>query len=184
MPPSPKPPCLLLNPRSAPRGTRILHRPRRHCPRAAWLCRRPGLARCTQRPLLSRRRRWPPIPEPPRAFSAAGQSLTATGPPAVLAAIPSAPSMVLLERPASSPAVPVPSIPRALPPAVTPAQAELEHPEHAPALAHVPALDHPAPAARLVQAAQHRPAKHHAPRVPHREDAADARSIPRRRKAQ
>ena len=184
MPPSPKPPCLLLNPRSAPRGTRILHRPRRHCPRAAWLCRRLGLARSTPRPPSWRRRRWPPIPAQPLAFSAAGQSLTATGPPAVLAAIPSAPSMVLLERPASSPAVRDPSIPPAPHPAAMPAQADPEHPEPVPASAHVPALDHPVPVARLVQAAQHRPAKLHARRVPHPEDAADARSIPKRRKAQ
>jgi hypothetical protein len=88
--------------------------------------------------------------------------------------------MALPERLASSPAVHAPSIPLAPPPAVTPAQ---EHPVRGPALEHAQALAHLAPAVHPVQA-QRQPAMLHARRVPPPEVAADARSIPRPRKAQ
>jgi hypothetical protein len=59
-----------------------------------------------------------------------------------------------------------------------------EAPAHDPALARVLALDHLGLAVRRARVALHRPAKRLVPSVLRHAAVADARSIPRRRKAQ
>ena len=77
-----------------------------------------------------------------------------------------------------------PSIPRAPRRAATQAQAEQAHRVHGQALALAPVLARRAQAGhRALEAVHLRQAKHLARHAPHQEAAADARSIPRRRKA-
>jgi hypothetical protein len=94
-------------------------------------------------------------------------------------------------RPASSPAVRVPSILLAPPPAVMPrlaaamaAQLVLELLAHVPVLVHVRALAHPVPVVRPVRVAQRLLVKRLVRSAPPQEAVADVHSIPRRRKAQ
>jgi hypothetical protein len=170
---------LLMPPRIAPWATHTLLRPLPPCRRAAWSCPKPGLARSTRRP------RWFQSCTPRRpvtwlaAFSAASQSSIAA-PRAVRAALssalPAAHQVSILAAP-----VRVPSILPAPAPALTLAP---ERPEHVPALAHALALDHPAPAVRLVRVELHPPAKLRVRSVHQRAAVVDVLSTPRRRKAQ
>ena len=156
-------------------------RPHRH---AAWSCHRLARAPCTRPPL------WflpcpPPTPESqPLVPRAEGQSLTAA-PPVARARSASARRGA---RPAVTPLAQAraPSTPRA------PRQADMQvpavqagHPDPAlgPALAHGQALALVPVGRRAPVQEQRQPAKRRAPRVPHREAVADARSIPRPRKA-
>ena len=165
LPPSPRRPRISLL------VARDRHMPPRHlprqCPPGVWSCRRRVPVRFTRRPLLPHRLLLEPLLA---SFPAEGPFSTAE--PANQAPLLHAPPEA---RPASLLAVHAPSIPRALP-AVMPALARLALvPACVPALALVPALpvlaEHRQPAKRPVQHAL----------LP--EAAADARSIPRPRKA-
>jgi hypothetical protein len=163
----------------APWATPTLLRPQPPCRRAAWSCPKPDLARFTRRP------RWFPsctLRRPATwlaAFSAASPSLIAA-PRALRAATFSAPPAAHQGSILAAP-VRVPSILPAPAPALTLAP---ERPEHVPALAHALALDHPAPAARLVRVALRPPAKRRVRSVHQRAAVVDVPSTPRRRKAQ
>jgi len=185
--PHPRLPLRRLNPRTAPRDTPTLRRPPRLCLPGAWSCRKLDLARSTLlRPsLLLLRWSTPELRQQPAEFSAADPSLTATDPPADPATIRSAPPVGRWVRPANSPADRVPSIPLARLLAVMPAPAAPELPARVLALAHAPALDHHVPADHPAPAAARRLlVRRHARHAPLQEDAADARSIPRPKKAQ
>ena len=169
-----------IRPPTVERGTRT-HRPLRRCPPGAWSCRKQGLGRSTPRPLWLTFRPQPAPEPPPAAFSAAGRSSTAADP--VLAAASPAHS----RRRARSRPVPWRSTSQAPHPhrlwrlrrhrrAGRP-RSPSRH------LARAPALDPLAPAAHPVPAAHRQPARPRARSAPHPEAAADARSIPKPRKA-
>ena len=171
------------SPRTAPKDTPTLpHRlPRFRL--AAWSCRRQDRVRFTLRLPWSQRRPRQTAVLLLAAFSAAGRSLTAIGPPAALAAILSAARAVLREPPVSSLAVLVPSIQHAPLPAAMPAPVARARPvlvqalALAPVSAHLGRVAHRAPA---LQRAKRLPVRH----APRPEDAAVVRSIPRPKKAQ
>jgi hypothetical protein len=165
------------------------HRLPQPCLRAAWLCPRPARAPFTRRRLLFQ---LPPSREPAtrllaREFNAASPSSTATGLPAVQAAIPNAPQAALLRLPANSRAAPAPNIQPALRQAVMPELVLLALPAHVQALPRAQDLDHHgrvALAALHVQAGPRRqPERPRAQRARLQEAAAVARSIPRPKKA-
>lgn len=172
------------NRHNAPRATRRLQRPRQRSPRAAWLCRRLDLVRFIRRHRSSRSLPLPMADPPQAAFSAAGRSSIAD-PVAVPAAILSAPREALAERRVNSQAVRAPSTQLALRLAVLPDLVVPAHREHALALALVLALARVL-AARLapVLAWRLRPVRLRVPLALRQEDAADARSTPRLKKAQ
>src|ERR1019366_5995985 len=160
---------------------------RRHLRPAGSSCPRRARARSTRLPFC----RPPHLPQPRRhrvpASNAVGLSLTADQ-SAVPAAIRSAPLADLPERVSSPAAVHAPSILPAPRPAAMPVPVALAVPAPVLASAHGPALAHPvrvvsadrAPALAVLR----RPAKRLVRSVPTRPRAvADARNIPRRRKA-
>jgi len=183
--PNPRPTA--IQPPSQPTAPRViptLPRQPMSFPLAAWSCPRPGLVRSTRRPSWF-------LPPPPRAletrppaFSAASRSLIA-GHRAAPAAIRSAPPPVPRRRPAKSQADRGPNIPHVPPQAAMPDPADL-----APA---VPArglvLERPGRVVLAVRAPvpaeRPQPAKLRLARnVPLPGAVADARNIPRPRKAQ
>ena len=191
-------PRLKLRPRSRlrpPRSRRTAHRvmPRPRPPhrlRAGWSCLRRDRARSTRLQFCRQRLRQRPTQasRPPEDSSAADRSLTAV--PADLRALRGA---ILNGRPAaprehrgSSLADLAPStlpVPATLDPAGPALQALRAH---VPVLAPAPAwAARPGPALAVlrVQAVRRRPARRRARSARLREDAADGRSIRRRRKA-
>jgi hypothetical protein len=183
--PAARPVQLLPRRRIASLATPTLHRLLPACLPGVSSCPKPARVRFTRHPWWLRLHLSPAPAIRRPEFRAADRSSTA-GPLAALAATSSALPEALPDR-ARFPAVPVPSIPPAPRLAVTPEPVVLGLPERAPALALVPDPGRLVPAALALVPAlvalRRRPAKRRARSVPLPEAVADARSIPRPKKA-